>query len=480
MIAGSMLGIGIFIAPCLAAKHIPSNELFFAAWIFTGLIALAGASIYGRLGVMMPRSGGEYIFHREALGSSAAFAYGWGLISAAFAGSLAALSVALCTYQVPELLRFLLGADLKQFQEPFTLSLGDLQLLTVSWAQLGAVGLIFALTLINTYGLKISGKLQELMTYIPLFALFVLCVYLFTLEPTSAASLPARVHDWSLSGVSTAFLEIYFAYSGWNAIIYVAGEVKEPRRNIPIALIGGTLCVMTLYLFFCGASLHFLGLEGISQHYLLGNGITHGINGARLEELRALIEAAPSAALLEELSWREQLDVVLSIGMTSLITIALLASINATVIGGGRVAYMMSKDRCFWGAASKLNEKHNTPANALWILALIASLIALFVPYETIFSLISLVMVAGGSLTAVTFYLFKRDRGERLSAVEWSVLILFVSASLSVISVKCYDAWVGKSDSRLALLGLGVVCLAFIGHWAYSKRSTLRELPKKV
>ena len=104
MITGSMLGIGIFLAPGLAAKHINTSGLFLGAWIFTGMVALAGASIYGKLGVMMPRSGGDYVFHREAFGPSVAFAYGWGLISAAFAGSLAAMSVALCTFQLQPLL----------------------------------------------------------------------------------------------------------------------------------------------------------------------------------------------------------------------------------------------------------------------------------------------------------------------------------------------------------------------------------------
>ena len=435
IITGSMLGIGIFLAPGLAAKHINTSGLFLGAWIFTGMVALAGASIYGKLGVMMPKSGGDYVFHREAFGPSVAFAYGWGLISAAFAGSLAAMSVALCTFQLQPLLGLpggqLFSAVILGFE------------ITVNWAQIWAIGLICVITLINSYGLEISARLQEMMAYIPLAALFLICGYLFTCDPIhhpeSAHAAAVHKEGWDLSGVSTAFLDIYFAYSGWNAIIYIAGEVKQPKRNIPIALIGGTISVMCLYLFFCAAALHFLGLEGLAHYIDIGGGIAKELGGGGI-----------------------------STGMTLLVTIALLASLNATVIGGGRVAYMMARDGCFTRSASVLSDRHKTPINALWILAFIASLIALFVPYETIFSFISLVMVAGGAITAVSFYVIKRrapDAESRaLSPADWVIPPLFIIASLSVIGVKVNDALQGKDQAFLSLMGLLIVILAFVSH----------------
>jgi APA family basic amino acid/polyamine antiporter len=433
MITGSMLGIGIFLAPGLAAQHINTSGLFLGAWIFTGMIALAGASIYGKLGVMMPKSGGDYIFHREAFGPSVAFAYGWGLICAAFAGSLAAMSVALCTFQLQPLLG-LPGGEL--------FSTGALGYdLTVNWAQIWAIGLIGIITLLNTYGLEISVRLQEFMAYIPLAALFLICGYLFTCDPVqvpeTAKAAPLK-EGWDLSGISTAFLDIYFAYSGWNAIIYIAGEVKHPKKNIPIALIGGTISVMCLYLFFCAAALHFFGLEGLARHFDIGSGIAQELGGGGV-----------------------------STGMTALVTIALLASLNATVIGGGRVAYMMAIDGCFIRSAGVLSSR-KTPVNALWTLAFIASLIALFVPYETIFSFISLVMVAGGAITAVAFYVVKRkaDTAEAraLSLADWIVPPLFIIASISVIGIKVSDAIQGKDKALLSIMGLLIILLAFISH----------------
>lgn len=439
MITGSMLGIGIFLAPCLAARHISTSGLFFGAWIFTGMIALTGAWIYAQLGVMLPRSGGDYVFHREAMGNSVAFSYGWGLLSAAFAGSLAAMSVALCAYQLLPLF----GVS---NVELITLSLFG-ESLSITTAQLGALILIGLITLINTYGLAISAKLQQVIAYLPLAALFLICAFLFTCEPviTSAAKLPAAqsVEQWSYSGISNAFLEIYFAYSGWNAIIYVAGEIKEPKRTIPLALIGGTITVMCLYLFFCAAALHYVGLEGLRGFYLthtdLGSGIANQLGGG----------------------W-------ISTGMTTLVTVALLASINATVIGGGRLAYMMANDGCFWRAASEIDQRFGTPNKALWILAFISALITIFIPYDLIFRLISLVMVLGGLLTATSYYILKLKHSiHGLSPTDWILPPLFMFSSLSVIAIKVSEAIEGEPQALLPLVGLALILCVFCVHLVY-------------
>ena len=439
MITGSMLGIGLFLAPCLAARHIPTSGLFFGAWIFTGIIALAGAWIYSKLGVMLPRSGGDYVFHREALGSSVAFSYGWGMLSAAFAGSLAAMSVALCSYQLLPLLGLPTG-------ELWVITLWGLTV-SVTWAQVSAVLLIVLITLSNSFGLAISARLQEVIAFLPLVALFIICGYLFTADPINPEELTVvshRVDEWSYSGISNAFLEIYFAYSGWNAIIYVAGEIKEPKRTIPIALIGGTITVMCLYLFFCAASLHYVGLEGLRAFYYsqidLGSGIAQQLGGG----------------------W-------ISHGMTVLVTVALLASINATVIGGGRLAYMMANDGCFWSAAGQIDERYGTPNQALWILACLSGIITLCVPYDLIFRLISLVMVLGGVLTALSYYILKLRtvKLSELSPTDWLLPPLFILSSLSIMSVKIYDAVQGEPGALPPLVGLIVILFAFLSHRVY-------------
>lgn len=433
MITGSMLGIGIFLAPCLAARHIYTSGLFFGAWILTGMVALAGAWIYGRLGVMFPKSGGDYIFHREAFGSVLASSYGWGMLSSAFAGSLAAMSVALCTYQLLPLFGLPSG-------ELISFSFMSLSF-TLTWAQIGGSAVILLLTFINTFGLELSARIQELIAFVPLLVLFFLCAYLFTLEPQTLETSQVSQVDWSFKGISNAFLEIYFAYSGWNAIIYVAGEVKDPKRTIPVALIGGTLTVMCLYLFLCAAALHYVGLEGLRNFYMqhtdLGSGIANQLGGG----------------------W-------ISKAMTGLVTIALLASINATIIGGGRLAYMMAKDGCFWKGASQLNTQYQTPNRALWTLSLIAIFIVLVIPYGLIFQLISLVMVMGGIITSFAFYKLKwqsvKQHEAKIQAGDLLLPLLFISFSSAIIIIKLNEVIYEPNTSIAPMFGLLIIFFVYL------------------
>ena len=451
LVAGSMLGIGIFLAPVTMAQHLNSVGVFFGVWVFTGLIALAGAMAYAELGVRMPHSGGDYVFQREALGPSVAFAYGWGLLSAGFAGSIAAMAVPLCTYQ--------LGALTGHNMSVVVLSLpliGDLQ-----GAQLAALTLIWALTLINVYGVRWATALQSLTTYLPLLALLGLSVYVWSqpayvvpvVEASSSAlnaGVQGAIEGWSVGGLTTAFLEAYFAYSGWNAVIYVAGEVERPSVTLPRALVGGTLVVMSLYLIFCSAALHGLSLEGLRA----------------LGETRQDVGSALAAHLGGGLT--------LTLTLT-FIAVALVASINATILGGGRVGLALARDGAFWRGAARLHPTHHTPANALYAQALIATLAVLFVPWYLIFSVVSLVLVVGGALTVLSLLLLKRrswrlKSGEDMSAEGYQAWgspwlpALFIGAALFVLVVKLLDVVRGVEGAWYPVAGLGVVLVAYLAH----------------
>ena len=139
---------------------------------------------------------------------------------------------------------------------------------------------------------------------------------------------------------------------------------------------------------------------------------------------------------------------------------------NATIIGGGRLAYMMSKDGCFWEKASKLNPEYQTPNQALWILSLIAILMVLFIPYGLIFQLISLVMVFGGIITACSYYSLKYEkivRGQAtFSPIDWVLPPIFISFSLGVITIKCNEILVQPNSSLAPLVGLLIVIATYL------------------
>jgi APA family basic amino acid/polyamine antiporter len=433
LVAGSMLGIGIFLAPVTMATHLNSVWVFIGVWVFTGLIALAGATSYAELGVMMPHSGGDYVFQRAALGPSVAFAYGWGLLSAGFAGSIAAMSVPLCTFQLGALTGWPVG------EVALTLPwIGE-----VVWAQVAAMGLIALISVINIYGVSLSGHLQSLTTYVPLLALSALSLYVWT-APTPPLTTPTPPPPaLTLSGLTSAFLEAYFAYSGWNAVIYAAGEVERPERTLPRALVWGTLVVMCLYLLLCGSALHSLSLDG----------------------LRALAVARQDigSAMAAQVGAPWALTVVLV-----LISGALIASINATILGGGRVAMALARDGAFWAPAGRLHPRLGTPANALWAQAVMAELTVLIVPWELIFSVVSLVMVTGGALSVVSLYVLRRkDPGapRPYRALGYPYLpALFVASGALVLGVKVWDAVSGVERAWHPIWGLGVVAAAYVIH----------------
>ena len=171
VVAGSMLGIGIFLSPMVVAQQVDSNWAFLGVWFLGGFFALAGAVACGELGAMIPRAGGDYVFQREAFGPSVAFASGWVLFAAIFTGSVAAVAVGICQYQLPILLDVDLSVTVASL--PFS---G--QSLTLS--HLMAVGVVILLTLLNALGTRMSASVQSLLTFLPLVAFALLAVVAMT------------------------------------------------------------------------------------------------------------------------------------------------------------------------------------------------------------------------------------------------------------------------------------------------------------
>ncbi|MCA9544546.1 MAG: amino acid permease, partial [Myxococcales bacterium] len=217
IVAGSMLGIGIFLSPPQMAQYVGTPVAFLAVWLVTGLIVLGGAVTYAELGTRMPKAGGDYVFLREAYGPSVAFAAGWGLFAAIFAGSIAAVAVAMFQYQINALIP---SVDLNAAW----FALGPL---SVTRAQVFGMLLVMALTLLNARGVRPAAVAQEATTLLPVGVLFVLSMVALALWAGGSVERPPAppvIPPFELSGFVGAYLAAYFAFSGWNAVIYVAGE----------------------------------------------------------------------------------------------------------------------------------------------------------------------------------------------------------------------------------------------------------------
>ncbi len=440
IVAGSMLGVGIFVSPPVVAQLLNEPWAFFAVWVLGGLFALAGASAYAELGARYPRAGGDYVFVREALGPSAGFATGFMLFSCVFAGSIATLASVLATDQLPGLLGFL-GVTVPA---RFTLLGGT----SIDSGRVLGLGFIVLLTAVNLRGAKVATALQVWTTAIPLVAMIAMAGFAISsgaaAEPISG---PARHAPITAAAVGHALVVIYFAYSGWNAIAYVGGEVSRPERTLPLGLLGGTALVTALYMVVCAAYASVLGMDGLAA------ASDAGIATAALFDVRAI-----------------------RVVIAGLIAITLLGSLNGSVLAGGRIAVAMRMG----------NLVGDSPERALVVQAAFASLLLLTGSFELLLELTSIAMLIIGAMAVVSLFLLRKRHGAPrgykalgypLLPAIYLVLALFVvvmSIDRAVTAVRTAEnTW----KAALPLLGLGVFALSFGAHrLVLSRRRFATEL----
>jgi len=432
IVVGSMLGVGIFLSPPVVAQHVDSQAAFFGVWVLAGLASLAGAVAYGELGAMMPRAGGDYAFQRAALGPSAAFATGWVLFAAVFAGSIASMAVGVAEHQLPALFGFDPAGVL------LTLPGG----LKLTSARAIALVLVVSLTALNFTGARPSSLLQSVMTGVPMAALVLLGVWalsssLPTATPRTEASHVAA-SDWT--GIVLAYLPAYFAYSGWNAVVYVAGEVRDPGRHVPRSALIGTSAVMILYLFLNLAFERVLGIGG----------------------LRAAGEAGTATASLLGGDGA-------ALALNAVIAFAIVACLNATILGGARIAFAMAREGMFWQGAGVLRAKGCVPARALAVQGAWVMVLILGGAFEQLLNLVSLAMQITGALTVIALFVLRARRPDLhrpYRALGYPVVpALYLGTNVIVLAVLTWRAVTREPGVWYPLIGLAILAVAFCAHW---------------
>jgi APA family basic amino acid/polyamine antiporter len=342
IVIANVIGVGIFITPGIIATAVPHPMWIIGVWVAGGLLAFAGAVAYAELATLRPRSGGEYVYLREGFGQFAAFLTGWTSFVAGFAGAIAAAALGVGSY---------LGRFIPAAGDPTPLVAMPLGPLTfvVSRQSLVALTAIIGLAFIHLSGLGPGRLVQNTLAGLKVAALTVFVAAGLSLGHGTMAHLttavPATGIGWN--GVALAMLLVMFTYSGWNAASYVAEEIRDPGRNVPIALAVGTGVVIVIYL---GLNLLYLYALPVGEIVTLASTQSMPIATAA-----AVVLLGPTAASL----------------IGGLAVVILLSSLSAMTVAGPRVYYAMARDGAFFRSAAKVHPRFHTPwiaiiAQAAW------------------------------------------------------------------------------------------------------------------
>jgi basic amino acid/polyamine antiporter, APA family len=244
LLVGSVIGSGIFVVPSLIAQRVPEPGLVIAIWIFSGLLCLCGALTLAELGAMLPQSGGLYVYMREAYGPFWAFLYGWTIMLVAVPGSMAALTSAFLLYL--------------KFFVPMTLAI-----------EKGVgIGILVGLAVINARGAKQGAAVQNLFTVLKvggLAVLIALAVITLRGQPSHFLPLlPAHASIGLISAIGLSMISTLFAYDGWQFVSFMAGEIRDPQRNVPRSIVVGVFVVIAVYVSANLAYIYVLGQPRIA------------------------------------------------------------------------------------------------------------------------------------------------------------------------------------------------------------------------
>ncbi len=450
IVAGSMIGSGIFIVSTEMTTYLGSSGWLILAWVLTGFLTISAALSYGELSAMFPKAGGQYVYLREAFNPLTGFLYGWSLFAVIQTGTIAAVGVAFSkfsAYIFPSL-----GDNNILF---------DLGITDVSAAELVSITVVLLLTYINTKGIKEGKRIQTFFTLTKILSLFGLIVFGFLLAADAGVwqqnwSAPWEARRWigtgeepswrSVSGMlvvplfASALVGSIFSSDAWNNVTFIAGEIKRPEKNIGRSLFWGTFLVTVIYV---AANLMYLSVLDLQE-----------------------IATAPDG--------RVSLAASLKIfGGAGTIVIALMIMVstfgcnNGLILSGARVYYTMAKDGLFFKRTAKLN-KHGVPGYALWVQCVWTCLLCLSGTYNELLTYVVFVVLIFYSLTLVGVFRLRKTRpdiprpyralGFPLLPILYCIIALLICGSLFVYHPE--QTWPG---AVIVLLGIPLYYIAVAG-----------------
>lgn len=406
VVIGTTIGVGVFIVPGAIARELPATGIILAAWVLAGAISFFGALAYAELGAMMPHSGGQYVYLREAYGPLAAFLCGWVSLLITQSGSIAAVSVGFgiyLSYLVPGIPA------------------------VVTWAP---VVLVVLLTFVNYRGVKAGAQVQNVFTILKVGGLVLLISSAFLSKSPPAFDWTLNPSVLSVSHIIPVLLGCFVAYDGWQYIAYVAGEVRNPQRNLPLSLCLGVGAVILIYLLANVAYMRVLSLAEIAAAPRVAATVaerTMGITGATLITLTIVLSSAGAA--------------------------------NGAILTSPRVYFAQARDGLFFRKLAQIHPRFETPSFAILVQGAWTVLLTLSGSYQTLISYALFAMWLFHAMAVFAVVVFRRKLpGAPRPYKMWGYPVaplLFVAFSLWFV----WNTFIARPGSSLMgaiIIGSGI------------------------
>lgn len=423
LIVGEVIAVGIFLTPAGMAKSLGSPVWLLIVWMIMGGMALCGALCYGELAARFPEAGGGYVYLREAYGRPVAFLYGWMALLVMDPGLTAALAVGMAGY------------------------VGYIFKLSAAALKAVAIGSIVFVALVNIRGVRLGGGLIRWLTILKLGLLGLVIVWGFGSRAGHWSNFTPLVaqrpgSEALLGALAGGLVGAFFSFGGWWDLSKVAGEVRDPERTLPRALVYGVTILTVVYILTSAAFIYLVPLEQVTS-------------------------AETFAAQAGEVLFGRMGGQVLS----GIVVVAVLGSLAAVVMSAPRVYFAMARDGLFIPAAASIHPRFQTPARAIAIQAALASLMVLVGTFNTIISYFIFVVVIFIALTVAALFVLRRTAPEgivyRTPGYPLTPIIFLLLIALLLFLL-------GGHNPKQAILGVGVVALGLPVYYLLFRRSRMR------
>ncbi len=436
IVIGTVIGSGIFLVPKSMVARVGSPGMVFAVWVFGGILTLFGALTYAELASMLPEAGGEYVYLREAYGPFFGFIYGWTQTWVAKSASVATLATAFFYYFanfVPQLDTVFYSAAI-----PIGPNGGPFE---IRYGQLLSMLVILLLGFMNYFGVKLGGQVQIAITVLKVALIVGIIIIGLAFSNGTVSNYSTTVPaPGGFTGFFAALVGALWAYDGWNNVGMVASEVKNPQRNLPVALIGGTLAVIAIYL-----------LTNLAYFFVLSASDVAQTDRVAAEMMRRIL-GSPGAG---------------AVSLAAMISI--LAALNGSILSGSRVPYALARDGYFFRNVANVHPVHRTPAVSIVLLSIWSAVLVLSGRYEQLYTLVifpSWILYAMAAASVLVLRRTRPDLPRPYKVLGYpAVPILFVLVAVTLLVQTLLDS------PRESLLGLTFIAagLPFYFYWKREK-----------